>query len=113
MYIFFGSNHFLSAVLRESLRLTPTAAQRSVTPIGDQIVGDGKYLLSEGTTVVTNEFLQHRDPSVWGEDAEEFKPERMLDSRFEALPVCFCCNCGCSEWLKQYHTPAQCLAALW
>jgi cytochrome P450/NADPH-cytochrome P450 reductase len=30
-----------------------------------------------------------RDPAVWGEDAEEFKPDRMLDGRFEALPVCF------------------------
>jgi hypothetical protein len=30
-----------------------------------------------------------RDPAVWGEDAQEFKPERMLDGKFEALPVCY------------------------
>jgi hypothetical protein len=29
-----------------------------------------------------------KDPGVWGEDAEDFKPERMLDGKFEALPVC-------------------------
>ncbi|KAF7346798.1 Fatty acid hydroxylase [Mycena sanguinolenta] len=28
----------------------------------------------------------HRDPAVWGDDAEEFRPERMLDGKFEALP---------------------------
>ena len=26
------------------------------------------------------------DPKVWGEDADQFKPDRMLDGKFEALP---------------------------
>ena len=28
----------------------------------------------------------HRDPDAYGEGAEEFKPERMLDERFDKLP---------------------------
>jgi hypothetical protein len=28
-----------------------------------------------------------KDPSVWGEDAKDFKPERMLNGKFEALLV--------------------------
>lgn len=26
-----------------------------------------------------------RDPSVWGDDADEFKPERMLDESFDKV----------------------------
>jgi len=37
--------------------------------------------------VVLN-WVAMKDHSVWGEDAEDFKPERMLDGKFEALPVC-------------------------
>ena len=28
----------------------------------------------------------HRDPDVWGEDADQFRPERMLDENLSALP---------------------------
>lgn len=28
-----------------------------------------------------------KDPKVWGDDAEEFKPERMLGDKFDALPA--------------------------
>jgi cytochrome P450 / NADPH-cytochrome P450 reductase len=81
------SSHTI-AVLREALRLNPTAVIRAVSPVdGDQIIGNGKYVIPQDAIVLVNAYNQHRDPVVWGEDAEEFKPERMLDGKFEAMPV--------------------------
>ncbi|CEL62386.1 NADPH-ferrihemoprotein reductase [Rhizoctonia solani AG-1 IB] len=77
---------YINAVLRESLRVTPSITQFSVTPHQDEIIGDGKYLIKKGTTVIVLAGDIGRDPTVWGEDANEFKPDRMLDGKFEALP---------------------------
>lgn len=46
----------------------------------------GKYFVRKGQMVsgVWRHF--HRDPVVWGADSDEFKPERMLDRNFQALP---------------------------
>ncbi|KAL1937786.1 hypothetical protein VTO73DRAFT_12805 [Trametes versicolor] len=76
---------YLLAVLRESLRLGPTAPARSVAPHEDTTIG-GKYFVEKGTSIVINTYNAHRDTAVWGEDAEVFRPERMLDGKFEALP---------------------------
>ncbi|PSR72168.1 hypothetical protein PHLCEN_2v11960 [Hermanssonia centrifuga] len=76
---------YLIAVLRETLRLAPTAPLRSITPLEDTIVG-GKYAVAKDTTITCEIFMAHRDPKVWGEDADEFRPERMLDGKFEAMP---------------------------
>ncbi|GAB1520894.1 hypothetical protein RhiTH_003983 [Rhizoctonia solani] len=77
---------YINAVLRESLRVTPSIGQFTVTPHKDEVVGDGKYLIKKGTTVIVLAGDIGRDPTVWGEDAETFKPDRMLDGKFEALP---------------------------
>ena len=34
----------------------------------------------------TSAWVIHRVPEVWGQDADEFRPERMLDGGFESLP---------------------------
>ncbi|KAK0486339.1 fatty acid hydroxylase [Armillaria novae-zelandiae] len=77
---------YLIAVMRESLRLGPTAPARTVAPIEDTTLGGGKYFVKAGSSIVIQAYLMHRDPKVWGEDAEEFRPERMMDGKFEALP---------------------------
>ncbi|ESK87864.1 cytochrome p450 [Moniliophthora roreri MCA 2997] len=77
---------YLIAVMRESIRLAPTAAQRGIQSLEDTTIGNRKYFIKKGTRLVCMEWLNHRDPAVWGDDAEEFKPERMLDGKFEALP---------------------------
>jgi cytochrome P450/NADPH-cytochrome P450 reductase len=73
---------YLNAVLRESLRLQPTAPAMSVQPKKDTTIG-GKYEVKKGQSLVVLFPKLHRDPVVWGEDAEEFRPERMLDEEFE------------------------------
>lgn len=92
--------------MREALRLAPTAPLRSTSPYEETVIGNGKYVLEKDARVLCGIYMIQRDPRVWGEDvciitltlafpipdllsqAEEFRPERMLDGKFEALPVC-------------------------
>ncbi|SCO91324.1 related to bifunctional P-450:NADPH-P450 reductase [Fusarium oxysporum] len=80
-----GKLAYIDAILREALRLMPTAPGYYVTPFEDEVVG-GRYLIEKGAAVFVLLHLLHRDPAVWGPDAEEFKPERMLQENFDALP---------------------------
>ncbi|KAJ7027601.1 fatty acid hydroxylase [Mycena alexandri] len=77
---------YTTAVMRETLRLTPTAGKRAVVPLEDTTIGGGKYFVKAGQTIIIHVWNMHRDPLVWGEDAEVFRPERHLDGKFEALP---------------------------
>jgi cytochrome P450/NADPH-cytochrome P450 reductase len=81
-----GQMKYLTAVMRETLRLSPTAPTRSVTPLKDTTLGGGKYTVKAGHTIIIQTFTMQVDPLVWGDDATEFRPERMLDGKFEALP---------------------------
>ncbi|KAI0329045.1 bifunctional P-450/NADPH-P450 reductase [Cubamyces sp. BRFM 1775] len=76
---------YLLAAMRESMRLGPTAPARSVAPLEDTVIG-GKYFVEKGTFITINTMITQRGPKVWGEDAEQFRPERMLDGKWEALP---------------------------
>lgn len=76
---------YIVAVMREALRLHPPATAIAVTPYEDTVLG-GEYMIPKGTVVVPQIARIQRDSTVWGEDAEKFKPERMLDGNFEALP---------------------------
>ncbi len=91
--------------MRETLRLSPTAPARTVAPFEDVTIG-GKYFVRKGQSIIVNTYDCQRDRKVWGDDvsksmaacqtwtdsltfsqADEFKPERMLDGKYEALPV--------------------------
>ena len=58
------------AVMRESLRLAPTAPARTAMPIEDTVLG-GKYAVEKGTSILVNTWSAHRDPKVWGEDVRD------------------------------------------
>ncbi|KAJ1303594.1 hypothetical protein OPQ81_011777 [Rhizoctonia solani] len=77
---------YINAVLKETLRATPSIPEFAITCDKDEIIGDGKYLIKAGTTVAVAAGIIGKDPTVWGEDAEKFNPDRMLDGKFEALP---------------------------
>jgi cytochrome P450/NADPH-cytochrome P450 reductase len=72
---------YLNAVLRESLRLSPTAPSVGITAKEDTLLA-GKYPVKAGVPLLCLFPKIHRDPLVYGEDAEEFRPERMLDEEF-------------------------------
>ncbi|KAH8107855.1 bifunctional P-450/NADPH-P450 reductase, partial [Cristinia sonorae] len=76
---------YLLAVMREVLRLSPSAPLRVIAPLEDTVIA-GKYALEKDTSIIVNISMAQRDPKVWGPDADKFRPERMLDGKFEALP---------------------------
>ncbi|KAH8103122.1 cytochrome P450 [Cristinia sonorae] len=81
-----GKMPYLLAVLRETLRLTSSAPQRTVRAVEDTTIGGGKYFIDSKINIIFNNWMIMNDPKVWGEDAREFKPERLMDGKFEKLP---------------------------
>ncbi|MCD7035827.1 bifunctional cytochrome P450/NADPH--P450 reductase [Metabacillus sp. GX 13764] len=69
---------YIQMVLNEALRLWPTAPGFSIYAKGDQVLGE-KYMLKEGQEVFVILPQLHRDKAVWGENADEFLPERFED----------------------------------
>ena len=61
--------------------MSPTAPVIGLTAKEDTVLG-GKYKIEKGTPIVASFSKIHRDPAVYGEDSEEFRPERMLDEEF-------------------------------
>ena len=80
---------YIEAILRETLRLSPTAPAFTVEPlktIPGPVVLAGKYWIPAGAPIIAVLPQAGRDPTVFGADAEEFKPERMYGENFTKLP---------------------------
>jgi cytochrome P450 / NADPH-cytochrome P450 reductase len=82
---------YIEACLRETLRLTPTAPAITIQalpdPARDNIsLAGGKYEIKPGQPIICLLTKIHRDPAVYGDNAESFIPERMLDEPFSKLP---------------------------
>lgn len=83
--------------MHESLRLSPSVIARRIAALEDTelIGGDGdasnpankKYAIKKGASIVAHIHETQVDPRCWGEDAELFRPERMLNGKFDAMPV--------------------------
>jgi cytochrome P450/NADPH-cytochrome P450 reductase len=77
---------YVQQVLKEALRLWPTAPAFALLPYKDEVIG-GKYALKARSQVVVLLPSLHRDPSVWGERAEIFDPENFAPERERVRPV--------------------------
>ncbi|KAK9364698.1 cytochrome P450, partial [Lipomyces kononenkoae] len=75
---------YIAAVLRETLRQSPTIALFSVAPIQDEIIG-GRYKVPKDQPIAILLAKAQTDMAVYGDDADQFKPERMLDENFDML----------------------------
>lgn len=71
---------YYQALIKECLRIHPPLGQlipRLVPPGGTQLCG---RFIPEGTVVGCNAWVVHRDKKVYGDDADEFRPERWMDA---------------------------------
>src|SRR5215211_3849365 len=70
-------NHlrYVSQILKESLRLWPTAPAFSRHPYEPAVLG-GKYQIDKQIRLMVLTPMLHRDPKIWGDDVETFDPER-------------------------------------
>ncbi|KAK1975729.1 cytochrome P450 [Colletotrichum cereale] len=76
---------YLTAVIREVLRHSaPIFGFGREVLKGEEVIG-GKYRIKAGEQILCFLTKSHLDPKVYGDDAEEFKPERMLDDNFDRL----------------------------
>ena len=81
--------NYMEACLRESLRISPTAPAftiQSKPGTTEPFILAGEYTLPADATMICWITRSQVDPVVYGEDAEEFKPERMLTENFQKLP---------------------------
>jgi cytochrome P450 len=69
---------YLNGVMHETLRIYPTA------PILFRVAAVDTHMLGNwvprGTRVVIPPWIMNRSPELWGEDAEEFRPQRWIDA---------------------------------
>ncbi|KAK6755820.1 hypothetical protein RB195_014295 [Necator americanus] len=92
-----GSMRYLDCVIKEGLRMYPLASNANSrrcmksTTLGHIQVEEGEYVLADTFTL-------HHSPEVWGEDADEFRPERWMDKE---RPV--------AAWLSFGLGPRQCI----
>lgn len=75
---------YLNGVLRETLRVNATIPLFTVESFEDTLIA-GKYPVKKGEVIVNLLAKSQLDPAVFGDDATEFKPERMLDEPFNKL----------------------------
>ncbi|KAH6666236.1 cytochrome P450 [Halenospora varia] len=82
---------YLGAVIKESCRIHPGVAMilERIVPRGGLTLPDGT-ILPQGTIVGMNPYVMHRNKSIFGQDADSFRPERWLrdeeenDDEYEA-----------------------------
>ncbi|HEX4946888.1 MAG TPA: cytochrome P450, partial [Blastocatellia bacterium] len=65
---------YISQILKETLRLWPTAPAYGIAAKEETIIG-GKYKIKPHHNVTILLPMLHRDKCVWGEDAEIFNPD--------------------------------------
>lgn len=70
---------YVDAVIRESLRVLPgvSMSMERYVPRGGYNLPTGDHL-PDGTVIGMNPYITNRNKSIYGEDTDEFRPERWL-----------------------------------
>lgn len=69
-------------ILNEVLRLYPPVIAQLRHAYKESKIGD--MTIPAGIDLVLHTMLLHRDPELWGDDAEEFRPERFSEGVLKA-----------------------------
>ncbi|RIB21087.1 cytochrome P450 [Gigaspora rosea] len=91
--IFTDRNHFptfdeieqlkyLDCVFKETLRIVPPVPGVLRSNLKDEVLNG--YVIPKGTPMTIVFHVFHRDPSIWGDDAEDFNPSRWLDPEIKS-----------------------------
>lgn len=96
---------YLQAVMKEALRMHPGIGfplERFVPAGGTTVCG---IELPEGTIVGVNPHVIHRNKEAFGDNADDFKPERWMEADPEQLKIMersfvavSPCHCRLTEW---------------
>jgi cytochrome P450 / NADPH-cytochrome P450 reductase len=77
---------YISQILKEALRLWPTAPAFSRYPYHATTL-DGRYAITPEDRLSVLIPMLHRDPAIWGEDAETFDPDHFSPEAEQARPA--------------------------
>ena len=77
---------YLRRVLDESLRMWPTVPAFTRRPREDTVIG-GRWPMREQDWAIVLVPVLHRDPAVWGADADVFDPDHFLPEQVKARPA--------------------------
>src|SRR6476620_7745396 len=75
---------YVNQILNETLRLWPTVAGFTRYPYHDATVGP--YLMPQGSSITALTIMLHRDPAVWGDDAEDYNPDHFRPETRSQIP---------------------------
>ncbi|QRN94380.1 cytochrome P450 [Archangium violaceum] len=76
---------YIDQILRETLRLWPTAPAFSLSARADNTLLGGRYPLGVNDNLMVLIPMLHRDPAVW-KDPERFDPERFAPEVRDSIP---------------------------
>lgn len=80
---------YLNNCINESMRLSPVVPVISRDTVDDDVLPFTKVVVPAGTTVLLSIHGAHRNPAVFGADADKFRPERWDDPTLkERIGVC-------------------------
>lgn len=100
----FPRMRYINAVIKETLRLHPSAGTVRMTDLGTGFTVHAptgeKYCL-DGLVMYPCHSIIHRDPNVYGEDAEDWVPERWLNETAKTIPS--------SAWRPFERGPRNCI----
>ncbi|KAM7193310.1 putative cytochrome P450 pisatin demethylase-like [Rhypophila sp. PSN 637] len=76
---------YLEAVIRETFRYHPAVSMimERIVPSDGLVLPDGRGTVPGGCCVGMNPYIVGRNKSIFGEDADEFRPERWLQRKEE------------------------------